>query len=164
MVDSVMSLFASCCLARPPPHRLECAELRVPVRPEVFEVSAYFEQDSFRGYVVALREEGAVDGALYEVLLERQSHLVVGSLEGDVAQRLLSIDVRHMVVIVTWLSCDGGVTVAGLSCDGGVTVTGCFAGRGHALFSCCVCRWAPNGTRRRVCSEPLVALLVLMMW
>ena len=145
------------------------------MRPEVFEVSAYFEQDSFRGYVVALREEGAVDGVLYEVLLERQSHLVVGSLEGDVAQRLLSIDVRHMVVIVTWLSCDGGVTVAWLSCDGGVTVawlscdggvtvTGCFAGRGHALFSCCVCRWAPNGTRRRVCSEPLVALLVLMMW
>lgn len=74
------------------------------MRPEVYEVSAYFEQDSFRGYVVALREEGAVDGALYEVLLERQSNLVVGSLEGDVAQRLLSIDVRHMVVTVTWLS------------------------------------------------------------
>ena len=107
-MDFVMSLFPSSnvhfLLSPPPPHRLECPVLRVPMRPEVYEVSAYFEQDSFRGYVVALREEGAVDGALYEVLLERQSNLVVGSLEGDVAQRLLSIDVRHMVVTVTWLS------------------------------------------------------------
>lgn len=104
-MDSVMSLFPSnnlhflLVLLSCTPHRLECAELRVPMRPEVVEVSAYFEQDSFRGYVVALREEGAVDGTLYEVLLERQSNLAVGSLEGDVAQRLLNIDVRHMVAL-----------------------------------------------------------------
>ena len=89
----------------PPPHRLECPDLKVPVRLQVFEVTAYFERDSFRGYVVALKEEGGAEGLLYEVFVERRSNLVVGSQEGDVAQRLLNIDVSHMVV------CDGHMVV-----------------------------------------------------
>ena len=80
------------------PHRLGCPDLQVPARLEVFEVSAYFERDSFRGYVVTLREEGGVEGRLYQVFVERQSNLVVGSQEGDVAQRLINIDVSHVTI------------------------------------------------------------------
>ena len=73
-------------------------------------MSAYFERDSFRGYVVTLREEGGVEGGrLYQVFVERQSNLVVGSQEGDVAQRLINIDVSH--VAITWWSCDSHMVV-----------------------------------------------------
>ena len=79
--------------------RLECPELQGHLPLEVFEVTAYFERDAFRGYVVTLREEGGgVEGPLYEVFMERRSNLKVGLREGDVAQRLLSIDVSHIVV------------------------------------------------------------------
>lgn len=79
---------------------MECPGIHVPLPLEVFEVTAYFERDAFRGYVVTLREEdGGVEAPLYEVFMERRSNLEVGTREGDVAQRLLNIDVSHMLVM-----------------------------------------------------------------